>query len=112
MKTNIRHIFLSYPILCPFYHLHQRKQIKMKFTELRIYFNVACQVHIVKKSSTKCGHFIAQVHNTEMKWYIKPRIVLTKNYQYIKQKLVDRIMKKSNVREYPIARDTLLITDA
>ena len=28
------------------------------------------------------------------------------------QKLVEWIMKKSNVREYPISRDTLIITDA
>ena len=39
---------LSYPILCPLCHIHQRKQIKMKFTLLRIYFNVACQVLIFK----------------------------------------------------------------
>ena len=70
---------LSYPILCPFCHPHQRHHIKTKFTLLRIYFNVVCEVHVVKKkASTKRGHFIAQVHNTEMKWYIKPRIVLTK----------------------------------
>ena len=28
-----------------------------------------------KKASTKRGHFIAQVHNTEVKWSIKPCIV-------------------------------------
>ena len=38
---------LSYPILCPLCHLHQIKQIKTKFTQLRIYFNVAGQVHTV-----------------------------------------------------------------
>ena len=30
------------------------------------------------KDSTKCGHFIAQVHNAAMKWSIKPCIVRTK----------------------------------
>ena len=39
---------LSCPILCPLCHLHQRNQIKSKFTNLSIYFNVACQVHIVR----------------------------------------------------------------
>ena len=40
---------LSYPILCQFCHIHQRKQIKKKFTQLMIYFNVAGQVYIVRK---------------------------------------------------------------
>ena len=40
---------LSYSIFCPLCHLHQRKQIKTKFTQLRIYFNVSDQVHIIKK---------------------------------------------------------------
>ena len=31
----------SYPILCPLCHLHQRKQIKMKLIQFRIYSNVA-----------------------------------------------------------------------
>ena len=33
---------LSYPILCPLCHIHQIKQIETKFTQSRIYFNVAC----------------------------------------------------------------------
>ena len=58
----------SYPILCPLCHLHQRNNIKTKFTQLRIYFNVACQVHIfVKKASKKRGNLIAQVHHTDVK---------------------------------------------
>ena len=40
---------LSYPILCPLCHLHQRKQIKIKLMQFRIYFNVAGQVYIVNK---------------------------------------------------------------
>ena len=40
---------LSYPILCPLCHLHLRKQIKTNFTQLRIYFNIACRVHIFEK---------------------------------------------------------------
>ena len=40
---------LLYPILCPLCQLHQRKQIKMKFLSIRIYFNVVWQVHIVAK---------------------------------------------------------------
>ena len=70
---------VSYPIHCPFLHLHQKNQIKMKLTKLRIYFNVVRQVHTSqKKASTKCGHLIPQVHNIEVKWYIKPCIVITK----------------------------------
>ena len=41
---------LSYPILCPLCHLHQRKQIKMELMQFRIYFNVAEQVHTQKTS--------------------------------------------------------------
>ena len=49
---------LSYPILSPLCHLHQRKQIKTKFTQLRIYFNIACQVYIfVKKGFYKTWKF-------------------------------------------------------
>ena len=40
---------LSYPIFCPLCHLHQRKQIKMKLIQFRIYFNVAGQVNILNK---------------------------------------------------------------
>ena len=42
-------IFLSYPILCPLCQLHKKKETKMKFTQFRIYFNVARQVHIVRE---------------------------------------------------------------
>ena len=65
-----------------------------------------------KKASTKRGHFIAQFHNTEAKCSIKPCIVQTKKVcKELRQKLVDWITKKSNVRESQIARDTLFITD-
>ena len=76
-KNKIEKLF-SYPILCPLCNIHQRKQVKTKFTQLRIYFNVAGQVTIVKKASAKRGHLISQVHNTEVKWSIKPYIVRTK----------------------------------
>ena len=67
---------LSYPILCPLCHLYQIKHIKKKSTQLRIYFNVVYQVNIdFFKASTKHGHLIAQVHNTTVKWSIKPCIV-------------------------------------
>ena len=55
---------------------------------------------------------IAQVHNTEMKCSIKPCIVRTKKViKALRQKLFEWIIKKSNLFESPIARDTLLITD-
>ena len=64
-----------------------------------------------KKASTKCVNFIAQVQNAEVKWSIKPFIVQTKKVsKALRQELVEWIMKISNVRESPIARDTLLIT--
>ena len=79
-----------------------------------IYFNIACQVHIVlKMASTKREHLIAQFHNTEAKWYIKPCIVRKKEVsKALIQKLVEWIIKNPNVHEPPIACDTLLITDA
>ena len=47
-----------------------------------------------------------------MKWSIKPCIVRKKNVsKALRQKLVERIIKNSNVCESPIERDTLLITD-
>ena len=66
-----------------------------------------------KKVSTKRGHLIAKVHNTELKWYIKTCIVRTKKVgKALRKKLVEWIMKNSNVCESPIAHDDLLITDA
>ena len=47
----------SCPILCPLCHLHQRNQIKTKFMQIMIYFNAACQVHIVKKGPYKTWTF-------------------------------------------------------
>ena len=67
----------------------------------------------VKKASTKFGHLIAQVHNTEVKWSIKTCIVGTKKVsKALRQKLVEWIKKNSHVSESPISRDDLLITDA
>ena len=64
---------LSYPILCTLCHLYQRNKIKTNLSQLRIYFNIVCQVHISeKKASEKRGHLISQVHNIEVKWSIKP----------------------------------------
>ena len=39
----------SYPILCSLCHLNQRKKIRTKFMQLRIYFNVVCKMHTVGK---------------------------------------------------------------
>ena len=106
---------LSYPILCPLWHLQQRKQIIMKFVQFGIYFNVAdlSAYRQRRTASTKRGHLIAQVKNTSVKWSIKPCIVRTKKIRKaLIKETVDWIMKNSNVRESPITRDTLLITDA
>ena len=66
-----------------------------------------------EKASPKRVHLTAQVHNTEVKWSIKPCIVQKNIYsKELRQKLVEWIMKYSNVRESPISRDTLLITYA
>ena len=66
-----------------------------------------------KNASTKCGHSIAQVHNKEVTWSIKPCIVRAKKVsKSLRHKIVEWIIKSSNVRESPIACDTLLITDA
>ena len=69
----------------------------MKSTKLSIYFNVVRQVHTVakkKKASTKRGHLIAQYHNTEVEWYVKPcnfeQICFGKE---LRQILVEWIMK-------------------
>ena len=40
-----------------------------------------------KNASTKGGHFIAQVHNVEVKWSIKPCIVKKKCYQDIETEI-------------------------
>ena len=64
------------------------------------------------KASTKRGHLIAQVKNTSVKCSIKPYIVGTKKgSRVLRQELVDWIMKNSNLRQSPIARDTLIIVD-
>ena len=65
------------------------------------------------KASTERVHLIAQVHNTEVKRSIKPCIVRTEKVsKALRKKLVEWIMKYSNMYESPIARDTLMITDA
>ena len=48
---------LSYTILYSLCHLHQRKLIKTKFNQLRIYFNGLCQVHYVEKIFFKTWTF-------------------------------------------------------
>ena len=66
-----------------------------------------------RTASTKRGNLIAQVNNTSVRWSIKPRIVRTKKIsKALRKETVDWIMKNSNVRQSPITRDTLLITDA
>ena len=65
--------------------------------------------HRQKKAHTKREHLISQVHNTEIKYSIKPCIVRKTVSKTLRQKLVDWIMKISYVRESPIARDTLLL---
>ena len=66
-----------------------------------------------KTASTKCGHLIAQVKNTLMKWSIKPCIVRTRKVsKSLTQEIVDWIMKISNVRQSPMTCDTLLIAYA
>ena len=66
-----------------------------------------------EKTSTKRGYLISQVYSTEVKCSIKPCIVRTKKFsKALRQKLVELIMKNSNLCESPTARDTLLITDA
>ena len=65
------------------------------------------------KGSKKRRHLISQAHNTGVKWSVKPCIVRTKKVsKALRDKLVGRITKNPNVRESPIACDTLLITDA
>ena len=104
---------ISYPILCPLCHLHQIKQIKTKFTQLRIYLNVAGQVNIVKKGFYKTWTFDRSSRKYRgLMVYQTMHCSNKKVCKELRQKLVDWIMKKSNVRESPIARDTLLITDA
>ena len=104
--------FLSYPILCPLCHIHQRKQVKKKFKQCRIYFNVAVQVHIVreKKTSTKLGHLISQFHNTKVRQSVKPCIFRRKIIRKASgQKLLEWTMKNSNVCESPISHDTIIM---
>ena len=104
----------SYPILCPFFHLHQRKQIKIKLMQLRIYFNVAGQVHITNKNS----FYKTWTFDRSSQKYIGEMVYQTMHCQNkkvsksLRQELVDWIMKNSNVRQPPITHDTLLIADA
>ena len=66
----------------------------MKLMQFRIYFNVADQVYIVNRASTKCGNLITQVKNTLVKWSIKPCIVRTnKVSKALRKETVDWIIK-------------------
>ena len=65
-----------------------------------------------RTASTKHGHLIAQIKNTSVKCSIKPCIVGTKTIsKELRKETVDWIKKNSNVHQYPINRDTLLIAD-
>ena len=111
-KTEDKKTFVVSNIVSTF-HLHQRRQIKTKFMQLRIYFNVAGQVHIFKKSFYKTWTFdcSSPQYSGEMVYQIMH--CSKKNIsKALRQKLVEWIMKNSNVCESPIAHDTLLITDA
>ena len=105
-------IFLSYSILCPLCHLQQIKRSKTKFTQLRINVNVAGQVYIVKKGFYKTWKFdrSSPQYSGEMV-YQTINSLNEKVSKALRHKLFECIMKDSNVRESPISRDTLLITD-
>ena len=89
------------------------KKIKTKFMQLRIYSNVAGQVHIVKK-----GFYQTWTFNCSSPQYSSEMVYQTMHClggvvsKALRQEIVDWIIKNSNVRESPIARDTLLIADA
>ena len=61
---------LSYPISYPLCHLHQIKNIKMKLTQFRIYFNVADQVHIVNKKELLQNVDILSLKSKIHQWII------------------------------------------
>ena len=105
---------LSYPILCPLCRLHQRKQIKTKLIQFRIYSHVVFQVHIVRKKGfykTWTFDCLSPKYRGEMVCK-NMRCQTKKVSKALRQKLVKWIMINSNVHEYIIARGTLLVTDA
>ena len=64
-KQTEDNLFLSYPILCPLWHLHQRKQIIMKLMQFGFYFNVSDQVHTANKENL--------IQNVDI-WLLKSKI--------------------------------------
>ena len=78
--------------------------------QLSIYFNVACQVHICFYKTWKF-YFSSPQYKGEM--FCQTMHCLNKKVsKALIQKLVERIMKKSNVNESPVNYDNLLIKDA
>ena len=69
-------------------------------------------MHIVlNKGFYKTWTFDCSSHNIDVKWSMKPCIVQTETVRKtLRHKLVMWILKHSNMRESPIARDTFLIT--
>ena len=112
-KTEDRKLWL-YPILCPLCNLYQGKKIKTKFTQLRMHFNVVYQVHIAKEKRLPqmwtCD-FSSPKYRGDMVYQTMHRLE-KKNSKASRQKLVKWRIQNSNVRESPIARDTVLIIDA
>ena len=99
-KTEDR-IFLPYPILCPLCRLHQRNKIKTKFTQLRIYFNLAFQVHIVgEKGFYKMWTFDCSIlqYRGEV-FYQTMHCSNKKVIRALRHELVEWITKILNVRE-------------
>ena len=114
MKTNRRQNLFSYPILYPLCHIHQRKLIKTKLT----------QITNLLQCSMSSAYFWGKrlLQNADI-WFIKSRIQrwnVLSNHALLEQKKLARHWdrtcwvdnEKSNVLESPIACDTLLITDA
>ena len=66
----------SYPILCPLWHLHRRKHIKMKIMQFRIYFNVADQVHNINKEKLLQNADIWSLKSKIHQWNISNHALL------------------------------------
>ena len=85
----------------------------MKLMQLIIYFNVVCQVHFFeKKGFYKMWTFDCSNLQYRGKIVYQTMHCWKKVSKAMRQKLVEWMIKNSNVCESPISCDTLLITDA
>jgi hypothetical protein len=91
-----------------------KKESKQELEIIRSIYNCSLPTAYTKRRAlvSKRGKLKSNINNKDVKWSVKPCIVRTKKVSdKLRLELTKWILKNANVRQSPIARDTLLIRD-